>query len=76
MIKTYTEEEIRNIVAENITRDRMVSFLSAAVQWGTNTGMSPAILAEGQRMLSTLINPPAGVKPTEPEKPDEEEQPE
>jgi hypothetical protein len=55
---TWTKEEMIAALNENITRDRMISFLTAAVQWGAATGMAPQILAEGRRMLERVSNPP------------------
>lgn len=60
---TWTREEMIQIMNESIQRDRMISFLTAAIQWGVQTGMAPQILSEGRRMLDALTQP---AKPPEP----------
>jgi hypothetical protein len=62
---TWTKEEVLKQINEEIVRDRMVSFLTASVRWGMQTGMAPAILAEGQRMLEAVTNP-AKQEPVQP----------
>ena len=61
---TWTREEMIQIMNESIQRDRMVSFLTAAINWGVSTGMAPQILDEGRRMLGALTQP---AKPQEPQ---------
>ena len=45
------------IMDEEIRRDRMVSFLTAAIRWGQTTGMAPQILEQGQQMLGAIMQP-------------------
>jgi hypothetical protein len=59
---TWTREEMLKIMDEEIRRDRMVSFLTAAIRWGQATGMAPQILEQGQQMLGAIMQP---VKPQE-----------
>jgi hypothetical protein len=66
-----SEQDLQNI----ILRDRMASFLAAAINWGSQTGMSPQILDAGKQIYAALQAPVAAPakKAEEPEKnPDDE----
>ena len=56
---TWTKEELMQEIQNSVKRDRMISFMTAAINWGTATGMSPAILQEGREILAAIVNPAA-----------------
>lgn len=61
------------IMNEEIRRDRMVSFLTAAIRWGQATGMAPQILEQGQQMLGAITQPAKPAEPVQPPGVKEEE---
>ncbi len=61
----FTQKDIENI----IINDRMKSFMVAAINWGSVTGMSPQILEAGKMILMGLQAPaeaPSAKKEEEP----------
>ena len=65
-----TQQDIENIIMQ----DRMVSFLTASLNWGAATGMSPQLLDAGKRILMRLQAPveaPAPAKKEDEKTPDD-----
>jgi hypothetical protein len=63
---SWTKEEMLQILNEEVRRDRMASFLTAAIRWGQATGMAPQILDQGQQMLARITQPEAPQAPVQP----------
>jgi hypothetical protein len=57
MGKTFTEEEMRAIMAQTIMIDRQVAFLRWALQHGAEAKLPKEIYDAGMAMFQTLTQP-------------------
>lgn len=66
--KTYTQEEVVQMMTAQIYRDRRISFLTAALRWASGAGLPPEIVEAGQSLLNREITPqqPQPQEPVQP----------